>query len=251
VSYSNAWRRVRTSTESPCPTSITVATASPRDGRPRCGHSNGSHNSKASGLPGTPRGSNSQAAPASASGTANHAGSGSDQSASGLRAIHAKPGHGRSNAWAARRHGHCPSPACSASSPVPASASGTTTRLHQGIATMFATGPASEAWPNSITVSGNNPIVATACAPKNPPRCARQPCWPLPGRHHSSQATPPKLSQKPGASTDSGSARSIAINASASVSAARCARRSSRASTTSQIISTVRIVGNANPATAA
>jgi hypothetical protein len=242
---------VRTSTESPCPTSITVATASPRDGSPRCGHNSGNHSSKASGLPGTPRGSKTQAAPASASGAANHAGSGRDQSASGLRAIHSKPGHGRSKANAARRHGHSPNPACNASSPVPASASGTTTRLHQGMATMFATGPASDACPNSTTVSGNNPTVATACAPKNPPRCARQPCSPLPGRHHRSQATPPKLSQKPGASTDSGSATRITINASASVSAARWARRSRRASTTSQIISTVRIVGNANPATAA
>jgi hypothetical protein len=251
VSYNNTWDCVRTSTDRPCPTSITVATASPRDGKPRCGHSSGSHSSKASGLPGTPRGSNSQAAPASASGTANHAGSGKDQSASGLRAIHAKPGHGRSKASAARRHGHSPSPACKASSPVPANASGTTTRLHHGMAMMFAMGPASDACPNSITVSGSNPTVATACAPKKPPRCARQPCSPLPGRHHSSHATPPKLSQNPGASTDSGSATSITINASASVSAARCARRSRLASTTSQIISTVRIVGSANPATAA
>jgi len=248
MSYSSACDAVRTSTDRPCPTSTTVATASPGGGSPRCGHSSGSHSSAASGLPGTPRGSSSHAAPASASGTANHAGSGSVHSASGLRAIHSKPGHGRSNARAANFQAHAPAPARSASSAVPASASGTTTRLHHGIATRFATGPASDACPNSTTVNGSSPTVATACAPRKPRNHPRQPRGVSPCRHHSSQATPPKLSQKPGASTDSGSASSIASSARASASAAPWLRRSNRASTAMPIISAVRSVGSASPA---
>jgi hypothetical protein len=116
---------------------------------------------------------------------------------------------------------------------------------------MLARGPANEACPNNITVSGNKPRVATACASKKPRNCAFQLRSPSPGRHHSSQATPPKLSQKPGASTDSGSTSNTAIVASANASTARCARRNRRASTTSAIISTVRTVGSAKPATAA
>jgi hypothetical protein len=88
--------------------------------------------------------------------------------------------------------------------------------------------------------------VAAPCADRNPfAQCCD--C----GKHHANQATPAKLSQKPAASTDSGSKSSTAITARASESTILAWRRESRASTTTAIISTVRVVGNAKPASAA
>src|SRR5690606_17056355 len=82
MSYSSVCPAVRTSTDRPCPTSSTTSCTSPDDGSPRCGHSRGSQSSSASGFPGTSRGSISQNPPSSASGSANHAGSGNHQNAS-------------------------------------------------------------------------------------------------------------------------------------------------------------------------
>ena len=137
------------------------------------------------------------------------------------------------------------------SSAVPSNASGTTTRLHQGIAIRFANGPASEACPNSIALNGSKPSVATPCADRNvrshAPRVSLA-C--RVGMHHTNQATPAKLSQKPAPRIASGSTSNTAIAASASASAARCTRRDSSATTTTAIISIVRTVGSAKPATA-
>ena len=220
---------------------------SPGSGNTRDGHSSGNHSSNANGLPGTPRGSSSQNAPASASGKANQRASGSHHSANGDAASRSNSGHDRSKVVADSDHSACPAPACSDSAAVPSKASGTTTRLHQGTATRLANGPASEACPNSTTVNGSRPSAATPCAPRNSRRGCCRPC----GRHHSSQATPAKLSQKPAPSGASGSTSSTAIAASAKASAADCCRRPSRAPSTITIISSVRTVGNANPATAA
>ena len=88
--------------------------------------------------------------------------------------------------------------------------------------------------------------MATACAGRN----AFAQCIDA-GRHQASQATPPKLSQNPAASSDNGSNTRTASIASASTSTRRTWRRARRASTTTAIISTVRTVGNANPAAAA
>ena len=239
---------MRTSTDSPCPTSSTTSSASPWRGSSRSGHSSGSHSSAASHLPGTPRGSSSQNAPASASGSANQRASGSHHSENRLSASQPNSGQLRSKHHAASRHAQPPHPACSASSPVPSSDSGTTTRLHHGIATRLASGPASEAWPNSTAVSGSSPSVATHCAVRNP---GTSRCSSTRGRHHTSQATPAKLSQNPAVSSDSGSTRVTATAASASESATRSERRASRATTTTPIISTVRTVGSSQPATAA
>ncbi len=129
---------------------------------------------------------------------------------------------------------------------MPSSASGTTTRLHHGIASRLASGPTAEAWLNSIVLSGNRPSVATPCADRN---SRSLPCQPLPaaGMHQASQATPRKLSQKPADSTASGSKASMTIAASASASTTRTGRRHSRATTTTAIISAVRTVGSAMP----
>src|SRR5690606_17125272 len=248
ASYRNAWRAVRSTTAVPCPTSSITSSNSPGRGSARSGHSSGSNSSAASGFPGTPRGSSSQNAPSSASGSANHAASGSQHSATGPSASDSNSGHEASKQVAASRHAGPPQPGCSASSPVPASASGTTTRLHHGIATRLASGPASEACPNSTAVSGSRPRVATHCAARKPPTTG----WrPPAGRHQTSQATPAKLSQKPAVSTASGSTSSSAIAASASESPTPIGRRHNRASTTIATISTVRTVGSAKPATAA
>src|SRR3546814_10399995 len=68
------------------------------------------------------------------------------------RSSHCIAGHDRSKHHAAARQAHSPAPWCSASSAVPRSDSGTTTRLHHGIATRLASGPASDACPNRTTV---------------------------------------------------------------------------------------------------
>src|SRR5690606_23895725 len=204
MSYSSAWPDVRTSTDSPWPTSSTHNSAWPGAGSPRCGHSSGSHSSSASGLPGTPRGSNSQNPPASASGNANHAGRGSQNSASGVAASHSNSGHERSKHAAASLQHQAPAPRWMASSAVPSSDSGTTTRLHHGIATRLASGPAAEAWPNKATATGSRPMVATACASTNPRTTPPSERGGVAGRHHSSQATPAKLSQNPAVSAASG-----------------------------------------------
>src|SRR5690606_1910894 len=190
--------------------------------------------------PGTPRGSSSQNAPTSASGSAYQRASGSHHSEKRLSASQPNSGQDRSKHHAAKRQAQPPHPACTASSPVPSSASGTTTRLHQGIATRLATGPASEAWPNSTAVRGSRPKVATHWAVRKP---GTSRCSSTLGKHHTSQATPAKLSQNPAVSSDSGSTRVTATAASASESATRSERRAIRATTTTPIISTVRTVG--------
>ena len=225
-----------------------MSSTSPFPGAWRDGQSKGSHNSSANGLPGTPRGNSIQNAATSASGSAYQRASGSHHNARPLSCSHVKPGQLHPKAVAAQCHAQVPAPGCSDSSPVPNSASGTTTRLHQGTATRFASGPDNDACPNSTTVNGSNPRVATACALASPCNGLRS----LPGgRHHSSQATPPKLSQKPGVSSARGSTSPTAIAASPSASAIPCPRRASRAATITPIISAVRTVGSAKPATAA
>src|SRR3546814_19018750 len=88
-------------------------------------------------------------------------------------------------------------------------------------------------------------MVLTACALSNP----RQPAL-APGKHHSSQPTPRKLNQNPGASTANGSANTTAASASANVDAVPAGRRNNRASNNTPIISRVRTVGKAKPAAA-
>ena len=129
----------------------------------------------------------------------------------------------------------------------PASASGTTPRLITGIPIRFAKGPGNDACPKNQTVSGNNPRTATPCASRNG-LSQPLPCWR--GKHQSSQPTPAKLSQNPGASTDRGSNSNTAIRASANDSALDCARRRSFATSTTAIIKSVRTVGKAKPASA-
>ena len=117
------------------------------------------------------------------------------------------------------------------------------------MASRLASGPASEAWLNSTTPSGSSPRVATPWAERKSRSSLRGPsCG---GRHHTSQATPAKLSQNPACSTASGSASTIASTASASACQAPSGRRPMRAPATTAIISNVRTVGNENPATAA
>ncbi len=144
------------------------------------------------------------------------------------------------------RHGQLPAPGTTASSPVPSRASGTTTRLHHGLASRFASGPASDAWSNSTAVSGSSPTVATAWADRKPrSQCRRS------GRHPASHATPAKLNQNPAVSIASGSAPSTSRAASASAPVTLAGRRPSLASAITATISTVRTVGRAKPATAA
>lgn len=104
-------------------------------------------------------------------------------------------------------------------------------------------GPASEACPNSATVSGNSPIVATACALAKPRSNDVSPR----GRHHTSHATPHTLSQKPAPSRDNGSTTIIAVTASASAAKGDSGRRTRRAPATTAIINVVRTVGSAKP----
>ena len=251
MSYSRLCRAVRTSTDKPCPTSIATSSASPCRGRSRAGNSSGNHSSSSSGLPGTPRGSSSQNTDSNASGSANQRDSGSQAIASGLSAMRASHGHSASKHHAAARHGNSPNPACRLSANTPNRASGITTRLHHGTAARLANGPANEAWPNNTTVNGSRPSVATACAAAKSCSSAqrRGPC--SAGRHHSNQATPAKLSQKPAPRIASGSSSNSAMQPSARVSASRCRRRRQRAATSTAIITAVRKVGNAKPVIAA
>ena len=246
MSYSSAWWRVRTSTDNPCPTSITTTSTSPGAGKWRSGHSNGSHNARASGLPGTPRGSNNQNAPSNANGSANQCASGSHHNANPLLASHSNSGQLRSKHHAAARHTSAPAPACSDSSPMPINDNGTTTRLHHGTAIRLANGPASDACPNRMALNGSSPTVATVCADTS----IRNGLPVLRGRHHNNQATPRKLSQKPAPSTASGSNSNTTIADNASASAVRSGRRHTMAPATTAIISAVRTVGNAKPAIA-
>src|SRR3546814_7241056 len=88
-------------------------------------------------------------------------------------------------------------------------------------------------------------MVLPASALSNP----RQPAL-GPGKHHSSQPTPRKRHQNPGARTASGSANTTAASASANVEAVPAGRRNNRASNNTPIISRVRTVGKAKPAAA-
>src|SRR5690606_681922 len=126
ASYRKVWRAVRSTSAVPWPTSSITSSTSPCRGSERSGHSSGSSSSAASALPGTARGSSSQNAPSSASGSANQRASGSHHSAARPAASHSNSGQDRSKQAAARRQAGPPQPGCSASSPVPASASGTT-----------------------------------------------------------------------------------------------------------------------------
>lgn len=186
VSNNSACRCVRTSTARPCPTSSTCTSASPAAGSSRSGHSSGNHNSTANDLPGVPRGSNSQNAPSKANTSAIASDSGTHHNATGVCPSQTKPGQVSSKHQPANRHAHTPAPGWSASSAVPSKASGTTTKVHHGIATRFANGPTNDACPNRLTVSGSRPTVATVCADKKPRRMARS----SDGRHHTNQATP-------------------------------------------------------------
>ena len=224
MSYSSAWWRVRTSTDSPCPTSITTSSASPCSGKSRSGHSSGSHSSSGQRLarhaarqqqPERAQQRQWQREPARLRQPPQR------QAAVG-QPLEQRPSSGRSTTPPRARPTR-PHPACSASSAMPISDSGTTTRLHHGTATRLANGPANDAWPNRIALSGSSPSVATPCADRKSRTGRALPC----GRHHSSQATPRKLSQKPAPSTASGSSSSTAITASASASAARNGRRHS------------------------
>ncbi len=238
---------VRTSTESPWPTSITSISACPGCGRWRSGRSNGRNRSKASGFPGVARGSNSHRAPTQARPTASSPGSGSQTIAAGQFATRCRSDQSPSIRAAESCQQNPAAAGDAGNSTRPASASGTTPKLITGIPIRLARGPGSDAWPKNHTVSGNNPRTATPCASRNgliqPLPCCR-------GKHQSSQPTPAKLSQKPGASTDSGSNSNTARRASAKDSLPDCARRSSFASNTTAIISSVRTVGNAKPASA-
>ena len=237
---------MRTNTDSPCPTSNTTSSTSPLRGSSCCGHNSGNHSSSANALPGTPRGNNSHSAPSNANGNATPCASGNHHSAKRLCASHANGVQLRSKHHADARHSPAPAPGQHASSPVPSNANGTTTRLHQGIASKFANGPASDAWSNNTTVNGNNPSVATVCADRKP----RNQCM-RPGRHQASQTTPAKLSQNPAINTAIGSHANTTNAASANEVATPPGRRPKRAITTTAIISTVRTVGSAKPATAA
>jgi hypothetical protein len=111
----------------------------------------------------------------------------------------------------------------------------------------FTSGPSRAVPPNKAMPSGNRPTLATPCAARNPRRLAPMPARTSLGRHHTSHSTPPKLSQKPADSTDSGAGSSIASAASASPCTHR-AGDAGPASATSPIISAVRTVGSAPPA---
>ena len=103
----------------------------------------------------------------------------------------------------------------------PASPSGSPPGSTRGPPRQARQRPANEACPNSTTVSGNRPMVATTCAPTgHAPALQPRGPWSA-GRHHSNHATPAKLSQKPAPSTASGSSSRTRMQPSASVSTSR------------------------------
>lgn len=173
--------------------------------------------------------------------------SGTHHNATWVRPSQTNAGQVSSKHQPASCQAQTPAPGQAASSAVPSKASGTTTKVHHGIATRLASGPTSDACPNRLTVSGNRPMVATACADRNPRNIERSSA----GRHHTSHATPAKLSQKPATNTLNGSHSSTANIANARICAVLARRRSTRASATTAIINTVRTVGSARPASTA
>ena len=226
---------------------MTTISASPCAGRNEDGHNTGRNSIIASALPGTPRGISNQKAPIQASTKAASEGSGSHSRVAGEEDNHSRPRHNHSMQLAAICHRAMAPASQTKDDSKPARESGTTTRLMTGMPTRLAIGPESEACPKNQIVSGSRPSTATLCAStKDFSSPDSRGC----GRHQTSQATPMKLSQNPGVSTDKGSNRSTTIKASAMASWVRCGRPSKRSSATAAIISRVRTVGSANPANA-
>ena len=217
---------MRTSTDSPCPTSITTNSASPCPGSPRSGHSSGSHNIRASGLPGTPRGNSSQNAPSKASGNANQRDSGSHHRARSLFASLSNNGQLRSKHHAAACQTQPPAPAYTVSSN---RADQRQRHDHQAPprdGDQVGEGPGQRRLSEQDDARRQQPERRNALRERKsryygrprriPPAC---------GRHHNNQATPRKLSQKPAPNTANGSTSMTAIPASASASGARDDRR--------------------------
>ncbi|MNT17278.1 hypothetical protein D3C72_1524190 [compost metagenome] len=115
----------------------------------------------------------------------------------------------------------------------------------------FTSGPSRAVPPNSATASGNSATLATPCPARAPRSIAANPFGRPCGRHHNNHRTPPKLSQKPADSTDSGAGSNIASAASAKPCATVTGRRTTRARATTAIINAVRTVGSSLPATTA
>src|SRR6185437_879954 len=125
---------------------------------------------------------------------------------------------------------------------------GTSTKLMNGTATRFASGPTSDAWPKNHTVNGNN---ATAINNGDKPISRNLPRQPCPrASAHASSTTPAKDSQNPADNTDSGSTRRTAQSARPRPSPRPSPRRAMRASDTAPIIQSVRVVGRPKPASA-
>jgi hypothetical protein len=132
---------------------------------------------------------------------------------------------------------------------MPINANGTITKLTNGTAIRLDNAPTSEASPKNHRVSGSSATVITSCPAESSWMNARRP-RPRACRHNIRNDTPTNDSQKPAASTASGSNSRIAIIASASDCAPLLPRRLQRASATTAIISNVRTVGRPNPARA-
>src|SRR3990167_966726 len=238
---------VCTNTDKPCPTSMTRISTGPGAGGFRSGHNIGRNKTQASARPGVPRGSSSQKAARHASAKATNPVSASHIIEPGQSAIASSALQSQSITRADACQQKAAAVAETVDSKRPSNASGTTHRLITGTPTRLATGPGMDACPKNQIVSGSKPSTATPCALRKLRTC------PVPrdcGRHQISQPTPAKLSQKPGASTLRGSNSSTATRASAYDSRPDCGRRNRRAESTTAIISQVRTVGSAKPASA-
>ncbi len=251
TSYQSACRAVRTSTAVPWPTSCTSSSSSPAAGACRAGHSSGRHSSRPARPPPAPRGSSHQNTPSKATGSAQRGASASHHIACGCSANGCRASQLSSNSQAAARQAQRPAPSCSTCRPVPSSDSGTTSIVHHGMIGRLTSGPSRAVPPNKAMHSGSSPRLATPCAARNPRSPPPIPSGPVLGRHQSSHSTPPKLSQNPAESTDSGAGNSITIAANASPCPAPTGRRPALASATSPIISAARTVGSAPPAATA
>ena len=217
------------------------------------GKSKGKNRNMASHFPGIALGSSKMNAPAIASDKFTKFGSGNHTNARGQALTFSR--HHQSNciAPALNCQKNVAVPRCIEENKSPSNASGTTIKLIQGIPTRLVIGPNSEVSPKNHIDSGSRPSKAIHWDWKNIFICCHRvkpACPVLDGKHQTNQATPTKLSQKPGAKTANGSYINIAMSAKASDCEIRMGLLESFATATTAIIRNVRHVGKAKPAKA-